>query len=854
MLLARLPRLLGFHTYATGLCWLRYVCAAVLMLVLAMGAKAQSIQVPEVVSFADQTLTLSQADKDSIARWAEPLTRNNKYLRSYVDRADAFMPIVERILAEEQAPEDLKYIVLVESSLTSDLVSKSNAVGYWQFKYATATDFQLRCDSLVDERKSIVSSTRAAARYLKNSNRILDNWIFSTISYYQGLTGAKTLLGTSLIGAKEFTLEQLAHKYAYKVLAHKLVFQDLLYRNGMPLLQVHEYKDCGGQSLTSIAERAGIEYAKLREFNKWIRLDTVPTDKPYTVIIPSTSENRHLVLAMLDKPVAGISQNLEPYEGKKVFFNLITIKDPALDTAGKGADYKSQIPLFFNWNGLKAIMARPGDNINKLALQGGIDRDDFLEYNDMKVFDLIGVGQVYYLEAKRRKGKVPYHIVSRDGETMWEISQNYGVRLKHLLRKNRMDKPEVLKAGRVIYLRRDRGANEPVEYKPVPKTNVLSAFAPTPVIQQLEATKPNLPARANTARKPIAPALPPEQKQEQKLEQQPGQPRPADAKPAETKPAEVKPVPQPEKPAPKTVQPQPPVAKPEVKPEPKEEPAASPYANMQGQLVLDAADTTADEDPVPNDDLPVATTPVEKVVPSLEPVKPGVPQPAQPVAPTKAPEVMVVQPVAQQQAPKELPKDTTQPGAKLPPVPKYMLYTLQGGETLYGVAEKLQIPLDSIISWNLITENTILKPGVVLKFRPAQDLKFEAEQALKAKAEKQAKTVVKEQISTPPVPKSAEKQVEKPADKPVAPAVTPVPAEKAPEKPKDLPKETTAPAKPGATNSAPAGTPTYHTVAAGETAYRICRQYGISLQQLLDWNGKSNATLSAGERVIVKKP
>lgn len=838
-----------------------------LFLSLHQQAKAQLPTVPEQMQFADQLLTLSQADRDSIARWAEPLVRNNKYLRSYVDRADAFMPIVQRILQEEGVPDDLKYIVLVESSLTSDLVSKSNAVGYWQFKYATAQDYNLRCDSIVDERKSIVSATRAAARYLGRSNKVLDNWIFSCISYYQGLKGAKDLLGTELVGAKEFVLEKLAHKYAYKVLAHKLVFQELLFRNGLPLLQVDEYNDCGGQALTDIAAAAGMEVARLKEFNKWLRADTVPTDKPYTIILPSTSENRHLVLAMVNKPVAGITQDLKPYEGKKVFFNLITIKDERLDTAGKSAEYKSQIPLLFEWNGLKAIMARPGDNINKLALQGGLDRDDFLDYNDMKVFDLIGVGQVYYLEGKRRKGKVPFHIVTRDGETMWEISQNYGVKLKHLLRKNRMDKPELLKAGRVIYLRRDRAENEPVEYKPVPKVGVQAMQAPKPLNKEVAAAIPRV--AQYTAKRPAATTAPAQGPTSGANGQQAAKSQSTSAPVSPVAPTDTKVEPkalEPRKdatPAPKPAAAVAPkaVAKEPVKEAPPEEPVANPYAALaQDNLSAAEADTLEGDVENPQDALPEAKAEAatavamqeQKPAPTALPAnKPATPAPdvEKSLATTQS---VVVQPVAQQQTPPAMPRDSSQPGAKLPPVPKYMRYTLLGGETLFAVAEKLQVPLDSLISWNNINETTMLKPGVELKFRPAMDLKLEAEQAaLKAKQAKATPAKPEPKPEQKPVAKPEPRSQEAPVEQmPVRQPATPVkPAPQAPS------TQAPAPQTPSATpNATPKAGPQYHTVASGETAFRIAKQYGITVQQLLEWNGKSSPTLTVGERLVVSKP
>lgn len=780
-------------------------------------AKAQmALEIPDAVVFADQVLTLTKADKDSINKWSAVLLRNNRYLRNYLDRADAYMPIIERIFTEENVPLDLKYIVLVESSLVSDLVSTSNAVGYWQFKYATAKDWKLRCDSVVDQRMNIVASSRAAARFLSNNNRVLNNWIYTVISYYQGLTGAKMLFGESLIGVKEFPLNQLNHKYAYKVLAHKLVFQDLLYRNGIPLLQVAEYEEAEGRAMADIAAQAGVTLEELKFFNKWLRADTVPTDRDYTVILPYRSENKNLVLAMVEKPVIGLTENLEPYEGKKVFFNLITIKDPALDTAGKSAEYKSTVPLFFKWNGLKAIMARPGDNINKLALAGGIDRDDFLDYNDMKVYDLISVGQVYYLESKKRKAKIPYHIV-RDGETMWNIAQNYGIMLKHLLRKNRMEQAEKLKPGRVIWLRKDRPESTPIEYKEVPKEVTLAKDTrPVPVQQPTPVPRP----------KPTNRAIRPET-------------------PAET--TIVKPADRPVVTQTKTE------SKPEIKPEPtrpvvekaaEPEPTVSPYSNLQPASV----EQEAEEDSI--------LTTQNEMVNQDEPTKQqGHPADKQVVTQQQEQDVKpVVKPSAQ-----VIPLDTTQPGAKLPPVPKYQSYTLMPGETLFMVAEKLNVPLDSIIGWNLVDDKTILKPGVLIRFRPAMDLRFEEEARQREAAKKLLEKPAEKPIENPlPVKEVAPKKIEVPVIPKADPVDTgtegtqtmplkPIDRAKLIEEKKAKQEAETQKSKQPAQNESK-----YHTVQPGETLFRISKQYGLTVQQLLDLNKKKTNTISPGEQLIVK--
>ena len=131
---------------------------------------AQSPEVPHKMQFADLTLTIRDDARREIQKDVDALTRYTKSFNIKVERAKTYFPIIERIFAEENVPDDFKYLVIQESALIPDAVSVSNAVGFWQFKDFTAIEMGLRVDKQIDERMNIVSSSRAAARYLKKNN------------------------------------------------------------------------------------------------------------------------------------------------------------------------------------------------------------------------------------------------------------------------------------------------------------------------------------------------------------------------------------------------------------------------------------------------------------------------------------------------------------------------------------------------------------------------------------------------------------------------------------------------------------------------------------------------------------
>lgn len=101
-------------------------------------------------------------------------------------KAQTYLPTIAKILESHGIPEDFKYIPLVESGLSKAVVSTKGAGGYWQFMPATARLYGLRVNGTVDDRKDLIKSTHAAARYLKYLYRQFGNWTLVAAAYNVG--------------------------------------------------------------------------------------------------------------------------------------------------------------------------------------------------------------------------------------------------------------------------------------------------------------------------------------------------------------------------------------------------------------------------------------------------------------------------------------------------------------------------------------------------------------------------------------------------------------------------------------------------------------------------------------------
>ena len=236
-----------------------------------------------VLNISDDVIPIIQNEVDAIHL-------NEKYFQIFIDRINIYFPIIEKILEEEDMPDDLKYLALQESALISDAVSSSNAVGFWQFKKETAEDYGLTVDDKVDERKNIISSTRAASKYIKNSNYLFENWIFSIFSYYQGLSGAKALVDPQLYGSKRMIIDKNTHWYIIKFLGHKIAFEDFIVKSNYNR-NFTVYENETFNSLKDLSGSLSIDEKELISINSWISSDRIPSDKVFSFLIPDSKEN-----------------------------------------------------------------------------------------------------------------------------------------------------------------------------------------------------------------------------------------------------------------------------------------------------------------------------------------------------------------------------------------------------------------------------------------------------------------------------------------------------------------------------------------------------------------------------------
>ena len=106
-------------------------------------------------------------------------------------------------------------------------------------------------------------------------------------------------------------------------------------------------------------------------------------------------------------------------------------------------------------NGLVYIVVRAGDSWKSISKEFDISQKKLRKYNDLYKGYALQVGDILYLEKKNKKADKEHIVhVLRAGESMYSISQKYGIRLKNLYKLNKMHENDPApKVGTILRLR-----------------------------------------------------------------------------------------------------------------------------------------------------------------------------------------------------------------------------------------------------------------------------------------------------------------------------------------------------------------------------------------------------------------
>ena len=258
---------------------------------------AISLDVPGELTFAGEPVPLHIPD---VHERLDKELQINTYFHSntlfLIKRANRWLPQIQKILKENDIPEDFKYLPLIESNLLND-ISPKNAVGYWQILKSAGRENGLEITDEVDERYDPLKATEAACQYLKQAYRKFGDWTLVAASYNRGMNGLQRALDNQKVDSYyELYLNDETARYVFRILAIKEIVQNPL-KYGFRVEPKHLYQeeplryikvDESIGDLVIFAKQHNTNYKLIKRHNPWLRDDrlTVKKGKEYRIAIP----------------------------------------------------------------------------------------------------------------------------------------------------------------------------------------------------------------------------------------------------------------------------------------------------------------------------------------------------------------------------------------------------------------------------------------------------------------------------------------------------------------------------------------------------------------------------------------
>jgi hypothetical protein len=253
--------------------------------------------IPKELNFANEQVPLDLFDVyESVDREFVVNSYWHSSTIQTIKRAKRFFPVIEPILAENNIPDDFKYLCVIESNL-KNATSPAGAKGFWQFMKTTGKEYGLEINSYVDERYNLEKSTKAACTYLQKAYDKFGSWTLAAASYNMGTSGLQKKLNQQQVdNYYDLLLNPETARYVYRILAVKNIMPNHE-EYGFKINEDTKYAPFETQeiiidttitNLVNFAFSQGINYKILKKFNPWLLSDylTNNSGKEYTILLP----------------------------------------------------------------------------------------------------------------------------------------------------------------------------------------------------------------------------------------------------------------------------------------------------------------------------------------------------------------------------------------------------------------------------------------------------------------------------------------------------------------------------------------------------------------------------------------
>lgn len=227
-------------------------------------------------------------------------TRGRDQFEIWLKRYVVYYDLIIEILHEYSLPDELVFLALIESGMNPKAYSRANAVGMWQFVYATGKRYGLNRTWWIDERRDPVKATRAACAHLVDLYEMFDDWYLAMSAYNAG--AGRIQRATRLHQTSDYwqlySLPRETRNYIPTYLAAAMICREpAKYGFAMPANNPLKYDEVlleKSADINVLARSAGVTAVELRYLNPELRQSATPTINNYSLKIPMGKADKFL--------------------------------------------------------------------------------------------------------------------------------------------------------------------------------------------------------------------------------------------------------------------------------------------------------------------------------------------------------------------------------------------------------------------------------------------------------------------------------------------------------------------------------------------------------------------------------
>jgi membrane-bound lytic murein transglycosylase D len=349
------------------------------------------------------------------------------WLQAVMNKSGPYLAFIRKEVETRNLPPELVYLPVIESGFLPTAVSRSGAVGLWQFMRNSIGGYDMRITDYADERMDFWKSTQGALKKLEDNHKQLGDWALALAAYNAGLGGVQRLIKQTGISdywtlAERKLLKPDTVSYVPKLLAVFYILSNPRQFDFTPSWpddpQWTRISLDHSVDLDLLAEYAGVERAMLKQGNPELRYTITPPEKGYQLKVPQTKAPA--ILAALER----------------TDLPLIRYR---FHTIGYG-DTLSALAQHYRLSVDQLLAANPGTEARFLKIGG-----------KLRIPAITNAGS-YQSRASSDSGNAGFggtHLVKR-GETLWSIALGYAVDPQLLAEANGMDLNDTLREGRIL--------------------------------------------------------------------------------------------------------------------------------------------------------------------------------------------------------------------------------------------------------------------------------------------------------------------------------------------------------------------------------------------------------------------